>query len=187
MNPWGIERYSLPTPPVPQGWHLLATNQRRVWGYSWFHLQQQTRYHFTRSCLIQAEKYWRLCHSGQASQNSQHVSIYNHGGVQVRIESLLAPPKELQTRENYIFIPIFVISGILTQFLDPRFKSLKSDHLRLEIFYIKKINIMRDLSKGARYFVQAPTLSRGNWAITPLNLTLAHIDDGVMLLYRLAF
>ena len=40
-----------------------------------------------------------------------------------------------------------------------------------------------DLSKGARYFVQAPILPDGIWATTPVNLTPAHIDDGVTLLY----
>ena len=33
---------------------------------------------------------------------------------------------------------MFVTSRILTQFLDPKFRGLESDHLKLENFYIKK-------------------------------------------------
>ena len=44
--------------------------------------------------------------------------------------------------------------------------------------------IARDLSKGARYFVQAPTLPDGNGATAPPNLTPAHIGDGVILLHQ---
>ena len=53
-----------------------------------------------------------------------------------------------------------------------------------ELLHKKKPDIARDLSKGLRYFVQAPTLPDGNGATTPPNLTPAHIGDGVMLLYQ---
>ena len=45
--------------------------------------------------------------------------------------------------------------------MDPKFKSLESDHSKLESFYIKKPDIARMFFKGAHYLVQVPTLPGG--------------------------
>ena len=83
---------------------------------------------------------------------------YDHFDIVNRVYEI----KQTNFANVLISFIIFAISRILTQLLDPKFKSLQSDHLKLENLYIKKKNIAKDLSKIARYFVRASTLPGGN-------------------------